>query len=279
MIPQRNLSLLSNRLARKGGRRVPEAVLERDYCLSWFLVGLSKTPLIDVLAFKGGTAIKKCYIPDYRFSEDLDFTLREAVSFEKIQAYLALVFENVEKASGIKIQVSRYDRHSHENSHTFFIAYEGPLPGTAVKEVKVDITIQEKIVFPIASNPVLKTYGEYEDLPDDAIISIYSMNEIVSEKIVALLDPARNEPRDLYDLWYLSTNKYVALADLAEAVALKMKFRGKELMAVKENFIRKEARLKKLWNARLSAQMATLPEFDEVFRAALRELRQAELLS
>ena len=30
MIPQRNLSLLSNRLARKGGRRIPEAVLEMD---------------------------------------------------------------------------------------------------------------------------------------------------------------------------------------------------------------------------------------------------------
>jgi hypothetical protein len=29
MIPQRNLSQLSNRLARGGGRRIPEAVLER----------------------------------------------------------------------------------------------------------------------------------------------------------------------------------------------------------------------------------------------------------
>ncbi|MDP2643875.1 MAG: nucleotidyl transferase AbiEii/AbiGii toxin family protein [Desulfobacterales bacterium] len=279
MIPQRNLSVLSNRLARKGGRRVPEAVLERDYCLSWFLVGLSKTPLIDILAFKGGTAIKKCYIPDYRFSEDLDFTLREGVSFEKIQAYLALAFEYVERESGIKLQISRYDRHSHENSHTFFIAYEGPLPGTATKEVKVDITIQEKIVFPIASNPVLKTYDEYEDLPDDARISIYSISEIASEKIVALLDHARNEPRDLYDLWYLATNKYVVLAELTEAVALKMKFRGNELIDVKENFIRKETRLRKLWNVRLSAQMAHLPEFDEVFRAALRELRQAGFLS
>jgi hypothetical protein len=76
MIPQRDLSLLSNRLARGGGRRIPEAVLEKDYCLSWFLVGMSATPLKDILAFKGGTAIKKCYIPDYRFSEDLDFTLR-----------------------------------------------------------------------------------------------------------------------------------------------------------------------------------------------------------
>lgn len=30
MIPQRNLSLLSNRLAQAGGRRVGESVLERD---------------------------------------------------------------------------------------------------------------------------------------------------------------------------------------------------------------------------------------------------------
>gem|GEM_PF-5610507 len=29
MIPQRNISVLSNRLASEGGRRIPEAVLER----------------------------------------------------------------------------------------------------------------------------------------------------------------------------------------------------------------------------------------------------------
>jgi hypothetical protein len=45
MIPQRNISVLSNRLAREGGRRIPEAVLERDYCLAWFLVGLSISPI------------------------------------------------------------------------------------------------------------------------------------------------------------------------------------------------------------------------------------------
>jgi hypothetical protein len=33
MIPQRDLSLLSNRLAKQGGRRIPETVLERDYYL------------------------------------------------------------------------------------------------------------------------------------------------------------------------------------------------------------------------------------------------------
>jgi predicted nucleotidyltransferase component of viral defense system len=80
MIPQRNLSLLSNRLARAGGRRVVEAVLERDYCLAWFLVGLSRSPLREALVFKGGTALKRCYFGDYRFSEALDFTLAEPLS-------------------------------------------------------------------------------------------------------------------------------------------------------------------------------------------------------
>ncbi len=81
MIPQRNLSLLSNRLAREGGRRIPEVILERDYCLAWFLVGLARAPLRKLIVFKGGTALKRCYFGGYRFSEDLDFSLVEKVLF------------------------------------------------------------------------------------------------------------------------------------------------------------------------------------------------------
>ena len=279
MIPQRDLSLLSNRLAKKGERRIPEAVLEKDYCLSWFLVGISATPLRDILVFKGGTAIKKCYIPDYRFSEDLDFTLREEIPFEVIQGHLDEAFRCTEEESGVKIRFSRYDRHSHENSHTFYLAYEGPLPGAAGKEVKVDITIRERIVFPVATLPVLKAYAEYRDLPTDAVVDVYSLNEIAAEKIVALFDPARNEPRDLYDLWHLSGNGLVKPVELIEAVRAKAAFRNRTLTGAKNLFQRKEARLRKLWVVRLAAQMADLPEFDEVYRAVSRELRQAALLT
>ena len=49
--------------------------IEKDYLLSWILAGISRVPaLSDSLVFKGGTALKKCYFGDYRFSEDLDFT-------------------------------------------------------------------------------------------------------------------------------------------------------------------------------------------------------------
>ena len=88
MIPQRNLSLISNTLVNAGGRRVPAAVIERDYVLAWFLTGLAGHPLRDVLAFKGGTALRRCCFPDYRFSEDLDFTLIRPIAFDDILAGL-----------------------------------------------------------------------------------------------------------------------------------------------------------------------------------------------
>jgi len=92
VIPQRNLSLLSNRLARAGGRRIPEAVLERDYCLAWFLIGLSGSSLREHLVFNGATALKRCYFGDYRFSEDLDFTLASEIPIESILAGLQDVY-------------------------------------------------------------------------------------------------------------------------------------------------------------------------------------------
>ena len=132
MIPQRNLSLLSNRLARTGGRRIPEAVLERDYCLAWFLVGLSRSAVREQLVFKGGTALKHCYFGNYRFSEDLDFTLTEASTLDAILAGLEEVYDKVRRASGVIFRHARADRKPHQNNHTFYLAYEGPLPASSI---------------------------------------------------------------------------------------------------------------------------------------------------
>ena len=105
MIPQRNLSLLSNRLFRdQGGRRIPEAVLQRDYCLAWFLATLATHPLREHLAFKGGTALRRCHFANYRFSEDLDFTLLQAMEFPAIQTSLEEIFASLRAASRIEFR-------------------------------------------------------------------------------------------------------------------------------------------------------------------------------
>ena len=275
MIPQRNISLLANRLANEGGRRFQESVLERDYCLAWFLAALAESDLKPVLGFKGGTALKRCYFEDYRFSEDLDFTLTEPIAFEELVKRLEAVYAAVYDASGIVFKFDREDRQTHENSYTFYLKYEGPLP--AGNDVKVDVTLREKLAFPLLERAVLRGYEEYTDLPADRHIRVYSLEEIATEKTLALSDRARNEPRDLFDLWHLTSGERVDLRPLAGAIRQKLEFRGKPYEGIADAIRNKEARLKPLWSKRLAYQMTTLPEFDDVFRAVQRTLRQADL--
>lgn len=115
-------------------------------------------------------------------------------------------------------------------------------------------------------------------MPEDAEVQIYSLGEISAEKVVALLDPARNEPRDLYDIWHLTSDKHVDLRDVVHAIDEKLKFRGRTRDNARAAIESKEARYKKLWDSRLSAQMAELPEFEGVFREVRRALREADIV-
>jgi len=278
LIAQREISLLSNRLSGAGGPRIPESVLERDYCLAWFLVALSRAPLCRRLAFKGGTALRRCWFGDYRFSEDLDFTLLEPMSLEAIREGLGPVFAEARRATGAVFSHSREDRRSHANAHTFYLAYEGPLPATARgREIKVDVTIRERLVYPVRERSIIRSYPEYSDLPDGARVRVYALGEIGAEKITALLDRARCEPRDLYDAWYLISGGHVDPGDMREAVKQKLEFRSRTLAETAGVFETKQARLEKLWEIRLKDQVARLPGFDTAFRTVNRALRQAGL--
>ena len=61
----------------------------------------------------------------------------------------------------MRIAFDREDRHSHQNSHTFHLRYEGPLP--AANDVKVDITINEVLCFPLEDRPLQRTYDSFDD--------------------------------------------------------------------------------------------------------------------
>src|SRR5215831_6369680 len=69
-------------------------VVEKDYVLGWMLAGIyAHDELADSWLFKGGTCLKKCFFETYRFSEDLDFTLRNEEHLG--EAFLKRVFAEV----------------------------------------------------------------------------------------------------------------------------------------------------------------------------------------
>ncbi|MBF0105813.1 MAG: nucleotidyl transferase AbiEii/AbiGii toxin family protein [Deltaproteobacteria bacterium] len=275
MIEQRFISVISNKTAKAGGRRIPEAVIERDYCLAWFLMGLARFSIKDKLVFKGGAALRRCYFKDYRFSEDLDFTLLGALSLEAVLDEFKKVFVYVKDEIGISFGVARLEPSS-INTHTFYLTYEGPLPGRA-KEVKTDITFKEILLRPVAQKTIIKSYAEYSDFDPKAKVAVYSLEEVVIEKICALFSPHRNEPRDLYDVWYIPNKVSMDLGSLVDDVYAKARFKGIDFKEQLNQFGKKESRLKKLWSQRLEFQMTFLPPFDAVYRDVRRVFRQVGL--
>ena len=70
------------------------SIVEKDYVLGWMLAGINAhDELGESWVFKGGTCLKKCYFETYRFSEDLDFTLRHEEHLD--EEFLRTAFEEV----------------------------------------------------------------------------------------------------------------------------------------------------------------------------------------
>ncbi len=281
MIQQKNISKISNKLFEASGRkgkRIPEAVIEKDYCLTWFLIGLSKSSLKDKLVFKGGTCLRRCYFKDYRFSEDLDFTMVEKISREELLSKIKdEIFPVINKEIGLSFGIHKIEEDS-QNTHQFYLSYNGPLVSTSsTKTVKVDVTFNEILVTKPMPKVILKSYDEYDDFEEVHEVLSYTVDEIVTEKICALIDPKRSEPRDLYDIRHLFNELEISRDFLPAYVIEKLKVKGVSFDERRNNLSGKEARIGKMWEQRLSQQVAVLPDFGDVFREVQRNFRQCKI--
>jgi predicted nucleotidyltransferase component of viral defense system len=230
-----------------------------------------------VLIFKGGTALRRCHYEEYRFSEDLDFSLEKEIPQTEILTRLEEVFQWVKQECGIAFRNVRQE-HPSQNTYTIYLGYKGPMKGPE-KEVKVDITFKELFLFAPEEKMILKTYAEYSDFQKTSTVLVYSLKEIACEKVCTLFAKNRNEPRDLYDVYCLLTDKGMNLGEIYRQILEKMKFKGATFEEREDEFERKEPRLKASWEKRLGMQMAKLPEFEAVFREVRRAFRQAGLLA
>ena len=125
-----------------------DKTIEKDYVLTWVLQAISASLLRDWLAFKGGTAIKKIYLPDYRYSEDLDFTLLDAHHTNAdLQAAIEGLFPWLVREANITLATRKMEEHAGGNP-TIYLNYIGPLQADiANRFLKVDFSRDEALVF------------------------------------------------------------------------------------------------------------------------------------
>ena len=254
-----------------GKAKIRDTQIEKDYVLSWLLWGIAQSTLLyQNLIFKGGTVLKKAYFADYRFSEDLDFTLiNAALTDEQIIEAFRQILELVGEESGMPFKLSELDKHQ-SGSIAFYAYFVGPLGGKMdSKSVKIDITRGEKLLFKPIVCPIFKTYT---DLPkQDFVLQCYPLEEIIVEKLVALI--GRTQPRDLYDIWYLLEENAVELEFLKSEFAEKARHKGHQPDSFIPTWQRKTKQFENLWNQYLAHQIADLPKFDGVCRALNRHFK------
>lgn len=243
---------------------VNPVIIEKDYVLGWILAGIANNPSFsEFWVFKGGTCLKKCYFGDYRFSEDLDFTLRpEALTDPNfIKSQLSDVVRWLYDQSGIEVPEIILNIFPDSNGKTFRgkLGYVGPLQQRgSFTRIKLDLTQNEFLAKAPVKSKISHPYGDKESFPYH--VYTYAYEELFAEKIRALLERAR--PRDLYDVIHLFERKNdhgVEVESLKEVLQAKLVYRS--LRTIPEKTFLTEVQEKELtqeWDNMLSHQIGHL---------------------
>lgn len=257
--------------AREAGVR--DQQIEKDYVLSWILQGIAQhEQLSKVIVFKGGTVLKKVYFEDYRFSEDLDFTLlNHAIGNEQIFGWFRETFEYVREEANIPLEI--IDNNEHEDGGiNFYISYVGPLGGQGSnKKVKADISKSEKLAF----EPVTKTvFLNYTDLHEHQLLC-YPLEEVLVEKMRSVMQ--RMQARDFYDLWYLLEQHGMDIDFYVNEFESKCSDKGLNPADFPKKLTERLPQYKGRWKNSLSEQIQDLPNFEQVSREIQRHIKKLKL--
>ena len=248
-----------------------DSQIEKDYILSWLLFGISKNIFLSAnLVFKGGTVLKKAYFKDYRFSEDLDFTLKNNdITNDQLLKAFEQVYEFVKDEANITLQFKESTVHI-SGSIGFYLNYIGPLQARLeMRDVKIDITRGETLEFPVENKNIFILYS---DLPQQSFsLPCYSLSEVLIEKMAALM--GRTEPRDLYDFWYLNEIERIDAKYHKPEFERKARNKGHDPDEFEKKILAKEKNLEQGWKRKLENQMYDLPKFPDIFRESKRHFR------
>ncbi len=244
-------------------KKINPETIEKDYCLTWLLIGLSQTKLSRDLVFYGGTAIHKAYYPDHRFSEDLDFTVHGHLDINTVFHEFQKCIDLIKNKCNILFSIQQNSLSIQNDRYLFLIDFDGFPENMHEKSIRIDIL--SKNIFPSKPvfNPLYLTYSDMGQVP--VKLTCYSLESILSEKIGTIFDGIRKEPRDLYDLWFLLKHKRFNLKKINSCYDKKYGIPAKTALDSLINKIKNSVYLHQ-WENRLKHQVPDLPAYETVLK-------------
>jgi len=177
-------------------------IAEKEVVLTFLLQLLSERGILDRLAFKGGTCLRKMFIGSQgRFSTDLDFTGIEEHDHEEIILNMMEAFGQPFHRIQFAIPDGSYYETQDGLSWGVDPTYTHEWNASGVSEVKLQISRRETPTLPTERRPQIEQ-SYFKLLPfAPADIICLALPEIIAEKIRACYQ--RNKARDIYDLGML----------------------------------------------------------------------------
>ncbi len=265
-------------------KHVSKSTIDKDWVLGHFLAAIYSEPeLKKELILKGGTCLKKCYFPDYRFSEDLDFTARQK-KFELTKTHLQNICLHIHESAEMLTHIDSLRPLKFNDELTGYeavIRFWGadhsrnetpPASERWLTKIKIETILYELMVFDEEKRKVLHQYSDKIALKPNSI-PCYSIEEIMTEKLRALIQRSYAAPRDFYDIWFLQKNyPKLNFKKIADAFHKKVKFKNLEFKGVDQLMDEEDdKKLRASWNNSLAHQIQSdaLPEFESVKRELL----------
>ena len=245
---------------------VDAAVVERDYVLAHVVAQLHLAKPDDggQIVFKGGTALRLVYLRDYRYSADLDFSVVGGTEASALAA-LATVLDAAREYTGLpQLELTETDKPA--------IAYVGPLGATRPRPIKLDLSTDEHVES-VAQQCMLDIWS---DLPEPVPFSVYPVEEIGAEKLRCVIQ--RVQCRDLYDLFRLTEDLGLSLAETRPLFEQKTRAKGLDPNSFAQRFEDRVARYAERWSTEMTEHLADPPRFEDAVRVVRRNLRNAGLL-
>ena len=257
MLPRAELQRLANR------ERVALGILEKDYVITEVLKALSQLPaLCESFVFKGGTALRKVYFSHWRYSEDLDFTVKFDIPKEELRQNLDSWYHQIEQTTQIRLTTRMLHKaNGYARIRTQFL---GPLAHPAM--IYMDLSFDE----PLCLEPQLRKVLTAPFPNEERAIQVYPLEELMAEKMRSLVE--RGKSRDYYDVWKILKERcsQMNLETLGTVLEKKLKHKGLSLRSTEDFLPENPAGIKRYWEKDLRQQVTALLPLEDV----LSELRE-----
>lgn len=231
---------------------------EQDYVLNHLLAGFAHAP--GGLVFRGGTALARVYWPDFRLSEDLDFLWPDPPPDP------APVFRNVVELAAATTGLDLTLDEGRWRDDRLGEVVRWTTPWDTGGELVIDVVRHQRPALPVLDGTLRLPYSDLTD----ARIPVLDLLEILANKWIMLDD--RQEPRDLFDLWWAINHERISFGHIASAHRRTYGFPPQPAS------IERAERLGSRWGERLQHQIRDLPAFDDALtdvRAAFDGSRQS----